>query len=76
MGVSREDGNKLSLIVVMNTSTAARRLPLKLDGWKFAKGEWFDQTIVDNEARLRKLKKGATATLPGRTMARLEFVAK
>lgn len=69
------DGKKLSLIV-MNTNTEARRLPLKLEGWAFSKGEWFDQAVVENEAPLRKLKKGANATLPGRSMARLDFVAR
>ena len=51
-----QDGKKLSLIVI-NTSTSARSLPLKLAGWSFAKGEWFDQAIVENEVEAKSVAK-------------------
>ncbi|WP_018606260.1 GH39 family glycosyl hydrolase [Uliginosibacterium gangwonense] len=69
-----QDGNKLNLIV-MNTSKEERSLSLMMPGWIFVKGQWFDVGVVENESPVVALESATSARIPGRSMARLEFVA-
>ena len=65
-------GTRLDVILT-NTATSAKKLPVEVPEFTLRYGVWFDEAIVKDEQPVSRIAVGPTVTLPPRSIVHLVF---